>query len=248
MIAPMRVAFRIILIVILVGIVAGIIVMATSLDGIVKRGVETFGPQITKVSVSLESVHVVLFTGSATVKGLVVGNPAGCKSPQAISVGLAEVGVNPFSILSDKIVIRTIHVVSPEITFEGGLGGNNLGKILENVNDFGKTGGKPSTSVAASQPGKKIEVDDFFITGAKIHVHLTDLGGKEMTMPLPDIHLTDLGINDEGLTPAELTKAILKAVTSATVKAVSPSVNNFGMGATEDVDKVKKGLGGLFGK
>jgi hypothetical protein len=69
-----------------------------------------------------------------------------------------------------------------------------------------------------------------------------------MTLPLPDIHLTDLGINDEGLTPAELTKAILKAVTSATVKAVSPSVNNFGMGATEDVDKVKKGLGGLFGK
>ena len=34
---------------------------------------------------------------------------------------------------------------------------------------------------AASQPAKKIEVDDFLITGAKVHVRLTDLGGQEMT-------------------------------------------------------------------
>ncbi len=132
----MRIAFRIILVLILAGIVVGVIVAATSLDGIVKTAAETFGPQLTKVSVKLDSVHIVLFTGSARVTGLVVGNPEGYKAPQAISVGLAEVGVNPFSILSDKIVIRAFHVVSPEITFEGGLHGNNLSKILENVEDF----------------------------------------------------------------------------------------------------------------
>jgi hypothetical protein len=258
----MRIAFRILLIVILVGIVAGVIVVATSLDGIVKKGVETFGPQITKVSVSLESVHIVLFTGSAKVTGLVVGNPEGYKAPQAISVGLAEVGVNPFSILSDKIVIRTVHVISPEINFEGGLSGNNLGKIMENVNSFNKSGGKPSPNAAApaaSQPAKKIEVDDFLITGTKVQVRLTDLGGKEMTLSLPDIHLTDLGTNTDGLTPADVTRAVLKAVTSATVKAVSASATDLGKsgenlgkdaakGAAEDVDKIKKGLGGLIGK
>jgi uncharacterized protein involved in outer membrane biogenesis len=255
----MRVAFRIVLIVILVGIVAGVIVVATSLDGIVKKGVETFGPQITKVSVNLESVHIVLFTGSAKVTGLVLGNPEGYKLPQAISVGLAEVGVNPFSILSDKIVIRTVHVVSPEINFEGGLGGNNLGKIMENVNASGKAGGKPSPNVAANQTAKKIEVDDFLITGAKVHVRLTDLGGREMTLPLPDIHLTDLGKDTDGLTPADLTKAVLKAITTATIKAVSAGATDLGKGAENlgkdaangaagDVDKVKKGLGGLFGK
>ncbi len=152
----MRVIFRIIVILVLVGIVVGAIVVATSIDGIVKKGVETFGPQITKVSVNLESVHIVLFTGSAKVTGLVVGNPEGYKMPQAISVGLAEVGVNPFSILSDKIVIRTFHVISPEITFEGGLSGNNLGKIMENVNAAAKTSAKhpPPMPPPASQPKK----------------------------------------------------------------------------------------------
>jgi hypothetical protein len=250
----------IIAIVILAVIVAGAIVAALSLDGIVKKGVENFGPQITKVSVNLDSIHLVLLTGSATVKGLVVGNPDGYKAPQAISVGVAEVGVNPFSILSDKIVIRTVRVVAPEISFEGGFGGNNLGKIMENVNAYGKTGGTSSTnSTAASQPGKKIEVDDFLITGAKVHVRLTDLGGKEMTLSLPDIHLTGLGAGDAGLTPADLTRAVLKAVIAATVKAISANVNNLGKGAESlgndaakgaaaGVDQIKKGIGGLFGK
>lgn len=242
---------RIIAIVILVIIVGGVIVAALSLDGIVKKGVETFGPQITKVSVNLDSVHLVLLTGSATVKGLVIGNPEGYQSPQAISVGLAEVGVNPFSILSDKIVVRTVHVIDPEISFEGGLSGNNLGKILENVNAYTKTGGQSATNAAApatSQPGKKIEVDDFLITGAKAHVRLTDFGGKEATLTLPDIHLTNLGMGDEGITAADLTKAVLKAVSAATIKAISANATNLGGSAADSVDKIKKGLGGLFGK
>ena len=263
----MRIAFRIILGLILAGIVIGVFVAATAIDGIVKTGVETFGPELTKVSVKLDSVHIVLFTGSAKVTGLVVGNPEGYKAPQAISVGLAEVGVNPFSILSDKLVVRSFHVVSPEITFEGGLHGNNLSKILENVEAFSKPGAKPSTSASTNAPspantGKsnmKIEVDDLVISGAKAHVRLTDLGGKEMTLTLPDIHLTDLGTNSDGITPTELTRVVLKSVTTATVKAVSAGVGDLGKGlenlgkdaaggAATDVDEVKKKLGGLFHK
>ena len=116
-------ASRIITIIVIVIVVIGMFVFAVKLDDIVKAGLETVGLQITKVSVELESVNIVLFTGSAKVKGLVIGNPEGYKAPQAISVGLAEVGINPLSILSDKIVVRTIHVISPEITYEGGLGG-----------------------------------------------------------------------------------------------------------------------------
>ncbi len=236
---------RIVLILILAAIVAGGFWAASSLDGIVKRGIESFGPQITKVSVKLESIHIILFTGSAKVKGLVVGNPEGYKAPQAISVGLAEVGINPFSILSDKIVVRTMHVIDPEITFEGGLAGNNLSKIIENVNANGKTGGKTDTNAVASQPSKKIQVDDFLVTGAKVHVHLTDLN-KEMTLTLPEIHLTDLGKGTDGLTAADLTRAMLKAISTATIKAVS--VNATGLGNSVDVDKLKKSIGGLFQK
>ena len=165
-------------------VVAAVIVGAMFLDGIVKKGVETVGPQIVKVPITLNEVHIGLLTGSAKVQGLVIGNPAGYQTPYAISVGLAEVGVNPASVLSDKIVIRSVHVKSPEISFEGNpLGKNNLGDIMETVNAMAKSGGPPATNTTAkagTKPAQKIEVDDFLISGAKVHVSLTGMGGKEI--------------------------------------------------------------------
>lgn len=233
-------------------------VVAFFLDGIVKAGVEKVGPKITGVSVTLDEIHIGLLTGSAKVKGLVVGNPANYKATNAISVGLAEVGVNPFSILSDKIVVRSLHVESPEITFEGGLNGNNLSQIEDNVNGPAKQGGTVVTN-SAGQPkaAKKIEVDDFMITGAKVHVILTQLGGKEMTLPLPEIHLTNLGKDNGGLTPAELTRAILSAILTETTRAVGSEISNLGLtkgaeqlkqGGQGVLNNVGKGIGNLFKK
>jgi len=239
----------------LVLVVAGLILAAVFLDDIVKKGVETVGPLITKVPVTVNEVHIGLASGSAKVKDLVVGNPEGYKSPSAISVGLAQVGVNPFSILSDKIVIRSIHVKSPEINFEGNpLSRNNLGDIMDNVNAMAKSGGPPSTntSKAGTKPAKRIQVDDFLITGAKAHVTLTGMGGREMTLILPDIHITDLGKGGDGLTPTDLTRAVMSAITSATIKAVANAATDLSKsvgGVTgTNLNKITKDLNHLFGK
>jgi hypothetical protein len=215
--------------------IGGAIVASMFLGDIVKKGVETVGPRITQVPVKVDEVRLTLLTGSASVKGLVVGNPQGYQTPQAISAGLISVGVNPMSVLSDKIVVRSLHVESPEITFEGGLGGNNLSQILDNVNASARNAAKPgavsTNAPAQTKPSKKLEVDDLLITGARVHVSLTDLGGKEMTLPLPPIHLVNLGKNGEGITATELTRSVLDAVVTATLKAVSKSGTDLGKNA-----------------
>jgi len=242
--------------------IIGIIIASAFLGDIVKKGVETVGPQITKVSINLDEVHLSLLTGSATVKGLMVGNPEGYQSPHAISVGLIAVGVNPQSVLSDKIVLRSLHIESPEITFEGGLSGNNLSKIMDNLNASARTtpptGTGSTNPTAPSKPSKKFEVDDLSITGAKVHVSLTNLGGKETTLTLPTIHLTNLGKNQDGITATELSRSVFNAITTATIKAVSSSGisksaevlikradKNAGAGVSNIINK---GLGNLLGK
>ena len=243
-------------IVLVVLAVVAVILAGLFLGNIVKAGMETVGPKITRVPITVDAVRLSLLTGSARIQGLVVGNPEGYKTPQAISVGVAAVEVNPLSALSDKIVVRSIEVRNPEITFEGNpFSGNNLTKIRDNVSTASATGGQPATNQtaqAAGKPGKKLEVDDFLITGAKVHVSLTGMGGTETTLPLPDIHLTDLGKGPEGITPAELTKDVLDQVISGTVKAVAKGATDLGKGAEnvgkEGVNAVKKGIGGLFGK
>src|SRR5208283_942213 len=161
----MKKLFLSLVIVLAVLIVGAGVLLSFFLGPIVKEGMETVGPKILQVSVRVDAVNLSLLTGSAGIKGLVVGNPEGYKAPQAISVGSAAVGVNPFSVLSDKIVIRSVRVEAPEITFEGNpFSGNNLSTILKNVNSATKSGGPAATNATAKtagKPGKKLEVDDF---------------------------------------------------------------------------------------
>lgn len=251
----MKKLFLGVVIVLVVLIVVVVIVVGFSLGTIVKTGMETVGTKITQVSIKVDAVNLSLLTGSARVKGLVVGNPEGYKTPQAISVGSAAVGVNPFSVLSDKIVVRSVRVEAAEITFEGGLAGNNLSKIMQNVNAGSKSGGPASTNTTAragNESGRRIEVDDFLITGAIVHVNLTGMSGEETTLPLPDIHLTNLGKGNAGITAADLTRRVLGAITTATIKVVASATTDIGKGSGkavgEGMNKITSGVGGLFKK
>ena len=122
-------------------VIIALIVVGACLNHIVKKAVDTYGPQLTHTTVSVDAVDLSLLTGSAKVKGLAVGNPQGYKTPQSISVGLIAVGLNPMSVFSSKVVVRSIRVESPSVTFEGGLAGNNLSQILDNMNSTGQGGG-----------------------------------------------------------------------------------------------------------
>jgi len=238
-------------IILLVLILVAIIVVGLNLGKIAKAAVEKVGPQITKTTVTLDAVNLSILSGSAKVKGLLIGNPEGYKSPDAISVGLADVGVNPFSILSDKIVIRHIRVDAAEITFEGNpLSGNNLSQIMQNVNDTAKAGGPKSadtnTTAKAKSP-QKLEVDDFLITNTKVHVRLSG-SDQETIITLPDIHLTNLGTGADGITATDLTRRVLSNITTSTIKALANDPAALGQDVGKAADKLKKGISDLLKK
>jgi uncharacterized protein involved in outer membrane biogenesis len=247
-----------ILIVLVILVVLAVVAVGFFLDGAIKKGVETFGPQIAKVDIKLDSVSLSILSGSGKVKGLVVGNPEGFKTPNAIKVGTASVSVAPGSVFSDKIVIKSIRVEAPEITYEGGLlGGDNLHKILDNVT--AAVGGGNASTNASGKPAKKLQVDDFLITGAKVNVSLKGTGGFAAPVPLPEIHLTNLGQGPDGITPAELIKKVLAEVSTdvakAAVKVISDvgkgavdAAGNVGKSATDAAGKATKGITDLFKK
>lgn len=232
--------------------VVGAIVLYVSLGSIVKKGVETLGPQITKVSITLDGASVSPFSGSGSIKGLVVGNPEGYQTASAIRLGEASLAVDAMSIFSDKVRVKSVNIAGPEITFEGGLKGSNLTKILENVEAAAGAGESGGSS-------KKLQVDEINITGAKISLSATLLGGKAVTVPLPDIHLKNLGTGDEGLTPAELVKEVMTSLTREATKAVAEPLANLGKSAgeaaekaagaaTEGVKKATEGIRSIFKK
>jgi uncharacterized protein involved in outer membrane biogenesis len=223
------------------------------LGPIVKAGVERAGPQVAKVPVKLDGATISIFNGNGELKGFVLGNPEGFKTPEAVKVGTAAISLVPKSVMGTKVVIRSVRVEAPEITYEAGLGGSNIGKILENM----QSTEKQEKSGSAKSSSKPLQVDDFLITGGKIHVSASVLGGTSATLPLPEIHLSNLGQGPEGITAAELSSKVFSAVVDAAAKVVTASVGNIGKTALdaakgltgEAEDRTKKlgsGLGDLL--
>ena len=241
-------------------LVLGVLTVSLFLDATLKRAVETLGPKLAKVDINLDNVSLSLLSGSGAIHGLAVGNPEGFKTPHAIRVASASLAVKPRSLFADKIVIKSIVVDAAEITFEGGFGGNNLSKILSNVESAtgpGKT--NAAAQPAAQKPGRKLEVDEFVIRNAKLNVSLNNLGGSSFAVMLPDIHLSDLGTGPDGITAGELTKRILVEIERNAVKAASGGAGDFrksaaglakelGMTAGGSATNLTKSFGDLFKK
>lgn len=251
-----------------IAVVALIIIAALAihffLDGAIKSGVQVVGSKMTKVDVKLDGVHLSLLSGSGKITGLVVGNPDGYKTPHAISVGTAALALKPGSLLADKLVISSIDVESPEITFEGGLTKDNLKQIEANLNETtSSSGAGGTTTVQGATPkeqkkaNKKLEVDDFKITNAKLDVQISGVGEKTLT--LKTIELSNLGTGPDGITAADLTKKVLSAIVDEAgtevasnfgdlTKGVANLTKGLGKNVGGSVTNITGGLGGLFKK
>lgn len=258
------------LVVVVVLVIVTVVAVGLSLDSAIKKGVETFGPQVAKVPVTLDKVSLSLFSGSAALRGLAVGNPEGYKTTNAISLGLASVAVSPGSIFSDKVVVKSIRIEAPKVTFEFGPGGSNLQRIQKNLEAFSGPGAtnqsptaeSPAPAATDSKPGKKLQVDEIVITGGTVTVGAALLGGKIIEAPLPEIHFENLGQGPDGITGAELGKLILAKITEESLKAYGDRLSEAGAEALQNLsqnatnaaqtvmsnalNKASKGLGDLL--
>ncbi|MEI8206508.1 MAG: AsmA family protein [Kiritimatiellales bacterium] len=238
------------------------IVLMLSLGQIVKAAVNTAGPKLAGVPVHVKTVIVQPFLGIVRMKGLVIGNPAGFNTPSAMELNDFKLDIKMSSLFSETIVIKEILIDAPQITYEKGLKSSNLSTLQENLAPKGAAAPKTAAAPAPEKKkgaAKKVIIEDFQLNGAKVHVTITALGGKKMTLPLPDIHMKDIGKNSGGANPAEVISEVFNSISKAVVDAVASSVDIAGK-ALKDVggvatdaakgaaDSIKKGIGGLLGK
>jgi hypothetical protein len=254
-------------------IVIVIVVLGLSnLGPIIKRAVNTYGPEITKTEVRLGDVDISIFSGQAELKDLFLGNPKGFKSPQAMKVGSIYTKVDKKSLTGNTIVIDRIEVVRPDITYEKVSGTDNFQTILDNVKKSADKGKPTEEKTAKSQKeegGKKLLIRDFIVREGKVNLAVsTPLGEKTVSAPLPDIHLKDLGKEGGGASPEKIFEKIIAAlhekITSPVVsdmlnkelKGMGTSLEAVGGTATKQLENLKaggqKGVGeklkGLLGK
>jgi hypothetical protein len=240
----MKKFFTIFGVLIVVGVVL-LFIFSKAIGSGVRAGVETFGPEVTQTSITLESVDLSAFSGSGSISGLVVGNPEGFKTPHSIKLDGFSMKLEPMSVLSDKIVINEIIIDGPEFILESGLGlqKSNIGVILANIEAFS---GASEADEESSASSKSVQIDLLRITGGKVKLSNKLLGGQSLLVPLPDIELTNIGAEDEGVSFGESMKIVFQAINQGIISSVGQSGKVVGDQLKNVSDATQKGLGGLL--
>ena len=244
----------------LVGVVLVIaVVLHLWLGTLIKAGVEQVGRTVTRTSVTLKNVDIGLLAGRVQLEGLAVGNPQGFQAPTALKVGTARVRIKWGTVLSDRVVIEEITIDGPEVTYEGMLAKSNFGTILDNVQSVSSPGPSPKPGGPPAQPArsaeKKILIKELNLTNGRVAVWVGTgvLGNQSLSVPLPDIHLKDIGKDSGGATVAEVLSAVFGALNKATGQAVASAAKPLEKGALaageavgQGVSKAVEGVKGLF--
>ncbi|MBA4149951.1 MAG: hypothetical protein H0X66_17705 [Verrucomicrobia bacterium] len=241
--------------VLIILLVLGLVAAFLFLNTLVKSGVEKIGPIVTKTEVKLDSANLSPFSGKGELHGLFVGNPEGYKTPSAIKVKDIKVNLDIKSVTSDVVLVQSIVIEAPEITFEGGFSGSNLRKLLDNISAVAAMDKSKSTTGKPAEGGKRLKVESLLIKNAKVNISFTGMMGKSATVAISDIHLTNIGMDENGISTAELSRQVIKVVLQEVIKVIpravgklGGSVKDIGAGTAGGAETTVKGIKKLFKK
>ncbi|MBI5623043.1 MAG: hypothetical protein HY924_04610 [Elusimicrobia bacterium] len=238
----------------LAGAAAGYLAYA-KLGALVKLAVETVGPKVTGAVVRLDRAQLSPLSGKGRLSGLFIGNPKGFRTESAFKLHDVAVSVDLKSLASDCVKVHEVLVDGPEITMELAKGGSNLARLQKNVESSAPASSQPEAK--ASEPaGKelKLEVGLFKVTNAKLHLSMGVLHGKDVTVPLPDIELRNIGRDKGGASVKETVAVMLGAVTRSAMNAAAGAggllkdgagvLRGAGKSAASGASKLVKGIFG----
>jgi hypothetical protein len=222
-------------------IIAGLVVtLVLSINPIIEKAVNTFGPKLTQAKVSLSGADVSFMSGEGSLKGFVLGNPSGFQSDHAMKVDSVLVKINKDTLTSNTIVINLVEIVNPDIIYEKSGRTDNFTALLNNVkkavaSGSGQTPAQEQPAESGSQ--RKVIIDKFVVRGGQVSLALTELGGKGITVPLPVISLQDIGREKQGTSPAQALEQIFNALNDAVGNAATSGMREAAKSITEGLGK-----------
>ncbi|MGQ0585613.1 MAG: hypothetical protein ACT4PK_00185 [Gammaproteobacteria bacterium] len=230
-------------IVVVVGIAAAVVL--GRLGRLIETAVETQGPRLTGTEVALGSASVSVFSGQGRLSDLSIGNPQGYSDGEAFDLGKIEIVIDPKSLGSDVVRIKSVVVDGPRLLAEfNPAGRNNLKAILDHVKGVARGAGGGTTTADKSGGGEtRMIIDEFRFENAQARA-LAPAFDLDKTVEIPPIVLKNLGAKQGGAAAADIANQVMRPVVDATVKAATQEYVKAQRGKLED--KAKDQLKGLL--
>ncbi|MEJ2255248.1 MAG: hypothetical protein P8Y75_12975 [Nitrospirota bacterium] len=213
---------------------AAVYVTLSNVDAIVKLAIERYGSRATGTAVRVESVHVELKKGEATLSGFTVGNPEGFSGNSAFRAGSITVGVVPKSVTTGTIVLNRVHVTAPRVIYEINEAGRaNIDVIRKHLeNQAGEE------APAERGGGKNILIRELVAEKGRVDLRVAARPGKTYRAELPSVRLTDVG-GEGGASPTQIAVQVLRPLAArAAQAAIRAGAGTYLGKSAEDVKKM----------
>lgn len=195
---------------------------------LLKYGIETGTKQAFGTDTSVKAMKVDLLAERMDIDGFAVDNPIGYDIERFMQLESGHALVSLESLIEDTVDVREISVTGMNLYLEQKGSRANFKEILEEMAK--RNLGRQATAVghaADSDQGllSKLHLPDLHSTRfvvRQLHigegkVHIKTAAGEAKSKPLPAITLTDVGADSGGVTLAELSNIVTRAmVDSAT--------------------------------
>lgn len=215
----MKKLLKVLVVLFLLGVIA-VVAIGFFLGPIVTKAVNTIGPKVTGTTVTLDAAKISPLTGEATLAGLFVGNPEGWTGDKAFYLGHVRASVQPTSLLGDHVVVNEVFIDGPEFVYEKRLlGGSNIDALLKQIEaNMGGGATQPATAEPEARQAKplKFVVKTFRLQNTKASLVIL---GKAVTVPLPPLTITDLGVAEGGISADQVAAKVLHRILGQLVEA-----------------------------
>jgi hypothetical protein len=179
-------------------ILAAILVITLSLDGMIKSGIEENGSELLQTQVTVDKVNISMFGGSGTIYGFTVQNPEEFSDEPALYIQEASMKVDLWSLITNQIVVNEVVVESPDLLFEQVGMGVNLKKLNDNMD------------LASDEPSETFLVIEYLlIEDAKVTVSSSLDRERTTEVTLAEFSLNDIG-RDGNKTVKQSVRQVLK--------------------------------------
>jgi hypothetical protein len=238
-----------ILVALIIVIAAVVYFGLSNLNGFVEEIIETAGSKSLQTAVNVGGVNIDLLDGKGSINSLSIANPKGFSSNNIASVGNVSLQLDIKSLTGKVKVIKSISVDGVKLRAEQkGVTDTNLQALLDNIKSAaGGSSSSPKSGSPKSDSSSQIEVrlmvESLRFGESEIALETEQYGGK--TIKLPAYTQNNIGNKITGLTPDQLSEAIVSNLIIKAEKAVKRKVREAAKDKAEEKlkEKLKEELG-----
>jgi len=203
------------------------------------------------VSAHVDDVSFSPIRGFLSLDNFVVGNPEGFKTEYMMKLDRLVFEMDTSSLFSDPLRIKQIEVAGFAVTLEG-LMDNNISTFLDNLSSGKKAEKpekeekeeeKPAAEESEKKPARKVYIGSVDITETRFN--FAPVAGKAIPVPLPPIHLDEIGKPDEGASVMEAVQNVMGGILSAVLDAAKGAGALVGDAAGAAVDAAGAAAGAV---